>query len=46
VLSGMMGEAYEVRIVWNIEQIGANGGAHLLVDPNDASPPDASPPAA
>ena len=46
VLSGMMGEAYEVRIVWNIEQIGANGGAHPLVDPNDASPPDASPPAA
>ena len=38
VLSGMMGEAYEVRIVWNIEQVGANGGAHLLIDPNDTSP--------
>ena len=37
VLSGMMGEAYEVRIVWNIEKVAENGGGHL-VDPNDASP--------
>jgi uncharacterized heparinase superfamily protein len=38
VLGGVMGEAYEVRIVWNIEQVGANGGAHPLIDPNDAAP--------
>ncbi len=38
VLSGMMGEAYEVRIVWNIEKVGENGGSHPLVDPNDTSP--------
>jgi uncharacterized heparinase superfamily protein len=38
VLSGVMGEAYEVRIVWNIEQVGAHGGGHPLVDPNDAAP--------
>jgi uncharacterized heparinase superfamily protein len=38
VLGGMMGEAYEVRMVWNIEQVGANGGAHPLVDPNDTAP--------
>ena len=37
VLSGMMGEAYEVRIVWNIEKVGENGGGQL-VDPNDAPP--------
>jgi len=36
VLSGMMGEAREVRIVWNIEKTGANGGGHPLVDPNEA----------
>jgi uncharacterized heparinase superfamily protein len=35
VLSGMMGEAREVRIVWNIERTG-DDGAHPLVDPNDA----------
>jgi uncharacterized heparinase superfamily protein len=38
VLGGVMGEAYEVRVVWNIEQVGANGDAHPLVDPNDAPP--------
>ena len=32
-----MGEAYEVRIVWNIERVGENGGGQL-VDPNDAPP--------
>ncbi|HEX7531692.1 MAG TPA: heparinase II/III family protein [Methyloceanibacter sp.] len=37
VLSGMMGEAYEVRIVWNIEKVAENGGGQL-VDPNDGSP--------
>ncbi len=37
VLSGAMGEAYEVRIVWNIEKVGENGGGQL-VDPNDAAP--------
>ncbi len=38
VLGGVMGEAYEVRIVWNIEQVGANGAPHPLIDPNDAAP--------
>jgi hypothetical protein len=36
VLSGMMGEASEVRIVWNIERM-AEGGGGQLVDPNDAA---------
>jgi uncharacterized heparinase superfamily protein len=34
VLSGMMGEAREVRILWNIERTG-DDAAHPLVDPND-----------
>jgi uncharacterized heparinase superfamily protein len=38
VLGGMMGEATEVRIVWNIERKGATGGSGTLVDPNDAGP--------
>ncbi len=37
VLSGMMGEAYEVRIVWNIEKVGENSSGQLI-DPNDTSP--------
>jgi uncharacterized heparinase superfamily protein len=37
VLSGMMGEATEVRIVWNIERTGNGGGGHL-VDPKDSEP--------
>ncbi len=37
VLSGMMGEAREVRIVWNIERTGDDAApAHPLVDPNEA----------
>jgi uncharacterized heparinase superfamily protein len=36
VLSGMMGEASQVRIVWNIERTG-DTDAHPLVDPNDAT---------
>ena len=38
VLSGMMGEAREVRIVWNLEKMGDDPAKHALVDPND--PPD------
>ena len=38
VLGGMMGEAFEVRIVWNVERITEGGGGHALVDPNDAAP--------
>ncbi|MGZ8400197.1 MAG: heparinase II/III domain-containing protein, partial [Methyloceanibacter sp.] len=39
VLGGMMGEASEVRIVWNIERATeGGGGGHHLVDPNDAAP--------
>jgi uncharacterized heparinase superfamily protein len=34
VLSGMMGEARQVRIVWNIERTG-DTDAHPLVDPSD-----------
>ena len=41
VLSGMMGEAREVRIVWNIERTGDEAPAHPLVDPNDAGTEDA-----
>ena len=35
VLSGMMGEAREVRIVWNLEKTGEEAAPHPLVDPND-----------
>jgi uncharacterized heparinase superfamily protein len=37
VLGGGMGEAAEVRIVWNIERVTEGGGGHL-VDPNEAAP--------
>ncbi|BAQ15831.1 heparinase II/III family protein [Methyloceanibacter caenitepidi] len=36
VLSGMMGDAREVRIVWNLEKMGDEAAPHALVDPNDA----------
>ncbi len=42
VLSGMMGEAREVRIVWNLEKTGEEAEAHPLVDPNDAGAADES----
>jgi uncharacterized heparinase superfamily protein len=39
VLGGMMGEATEVRIVWNIERMAeGGGGGHPLVDPNETAP--------
>ena len=38
VLGGMMGEASEVRIVWNIERVTEGGGGGQLVDPNEAAP--------
>jgi uncharacterized heparinase superfamily protein len=39
VLGGMMGEATEVRIVWNIERMAeGGGGGHHLVDPNETAP--------
>jgi uncharacterized heparinase superfamily protein len=38
VLGGMMGEATEVRIVWNIERVTDGGGGGHLVDPNEAAP--------
>jgi len=38
VLGGMMGEASEVRIVWNIERVTEGGGGGHLVDPNEAAP--------
>ena len=38
VLGGMMGEAFEVRIVWNIERVTEGDGGHALVDPNDSAP--------
>ena len=38
VLSGMMGEANEVRIVWNIERATDGGDGGHLVDPNEAAP--------
>jgi uncharacterized heparinase superfamily protein len=38
VLSGMMGEAREVRVVWNIEKAGEGGGGGHLVDPSEAAP--------
>jgi len=33
-----MGEANEVRIVWNIERTADGGGGGQLVDPNEAAP--------
>jgi len=38
VLGGMMGEASEVRIVWNIERVTEGAGGGHLVDPNEAAP--------
>ena len=38
VLGGMMGEASEVRVVWNIERLTEGGGGGHLVDPNEAAP--------
>jgi uncharacterized heparinase superfamily protein len=38
VLGGVMGEASEVRIVWNIERIAEGGGGGHLVDPNETAP--------
>jgi uncharacterized heparinase superfamily protein len=38
VLGGMMGEASEVRIVWNIERMAEGRGGGHLVDPNEAAP--------
>jgi len=38
VLGGVMGEASEVRIVWNIERMAEGGGGGHLVDPNEAAP--------
>ncbi len=37
VLGGMMGEASEVRVVWNIERLTEGGGGGHLVDPNEAA---------
>ena len=41
VLTGMMGEAKELRILWNIERT-VDTKAHPLVDPNDAGDADES----
>ena len=38
VLGGVMGEANEVRIVWNIERKVEGGNGGHLVDPNEAAP--------
>jgi len=38
VLAGFLGEASEVRIVWNIERMSPNGDGGHLVDPNDVAP--------
>jgi uncharacterized heparinase superfamily protein len=38
VLGGVMGEASEVRIVWNIERMAEGGGGGHLVDPNETAP--------
>jgi uncharacterized heparinase superfamily protein len=49
VLGGVMGEAVEIRVVWNIERRtdGGGGGGHHLVDPNEGDvAPDAAPEAA
>ncbi len=35
ILHGMMGEAREVRIVWNLEKTGEETAPHALVDPNE-----------
>ena len=35
VLNGMMGEARELRIVWNLEKTGEEAAPHPLVDPNE-----------
>ena len=43
VLGGVMGEASEVRIVWNIERKGETGGSGVLVDPNDSEPQEVDP---
>jgi uncharacterized heparinase superfamily protein len=37
VLSGVMGESSEVRIVWNIERVDAGGGGGHLVSPDEAA---------
>jgi uncharacterized heparinase superfamily protein len=37
VLGGVVGEATEVRIVWNLERM-ADGGGSQLADPNTAAP--------
>jgi uncharacterized heparinase superfamily protein len=37
VLSGVMGDANEVRVVWNIERR-QNGGGGALIDPNEPAP--------
>jgi uncharacterized heparinase superfamily protein len=43
VLSGLMGEASEVRVVWNIERMtSGDGGGNHLVDPNDLAPAPAA----
>jgi uncharacterized heparinase superfamily protein len=38
VLGGAIGEAFEVRVVWNIERVTECGGGGQLVDPNEAAP--------
>ncbi len=38
VLGGMMGEASEVRIVWNIERVTDGGDGSQRADPNTAAP--------
>ena len=41
VLSGMMGEARDVRVVWNLEKTSDETEEHPLIDPNEA--PDVVP---
>ncbi|MBM3543016.1 MAG: heparinase [Alphaproteobacteria bacterium] len=43
VLSGMMGEAHEVRIVWNIEMVENNHDSGQLVVPSESEPMDNEP---
>jgi uncharacterized heparinase superfamily protein len=38
LLGGVMGEATEVRVVWNIERVTEGGGGGHLVDPNESAP--------
>ena len=38
VLGGVMGEANEVRVVWNIERTTDGGDGGPLVDPNEPAP--------